>query len=70
MLLDGIFGTVCGSFGLLEAAVGEAWLSAVPVAGRRGLFGTDLCAASILTPGSGGGKGEIAMDVTEAEWAW
>jgi hypothetical protein len=24
MLLDGIFGTLCGSLGLLEAAAGEA----------------------------------------------
>jgi hypothetical protein len=70
MLLDGMLGTVCSSFGLLEAAAGEAWLSVVPVAGRRGLFGTDLSAASILMLGSGGGKGEIEMAVTEAEWAW
>jgi len=71
MLLDGIFGTVCDSLaGILEPAAGDAWLSEVPVAGRKGLFGTDLRAASALVVGSGGGKGEIAMEVTEAEWAW
>lgn len=70
MLLDGVFGTGWGSFGLLEAAAGEAGFSVVPVAGRRGLLGTDLGGASALMPGSGGGKGEIEMAVTEAEWAW
>jgi hypothetical protein len=70
MLLEGVFGTLFVSFGLLEAAAGDAWLSVVPVAGRRGLFGTDRRAPSALMVGSGGGKGEIEMAVTEAEWAW
>lgn len=70
MLLEGVFGRVFASFGLLEVAAGDAWLSVVPVAGRRGLFGTDLAAASVLMLGRGGGKGEIEMAVTEAEWAW
>jgi hypothetical protein len=70
MLLEGVFGTLLVSFGLLEAAAGDAWLSVVLVGGRRGLFGTDRRAPSILMVGSGGGNGEIEMAVTEAEWAW
>jgi len=70
MLLDGVFSTVGESFILLAAAAGEAWVSVVAVAGRRGLFGTDLRALSILILGSGGGNGEIETAVTEAEWAW
>jgi hypothetical protein len=68
-LLAGVFGITCGSFGLLEAAAGEAWLSFVPVAGRSGLLGTDLAADSDLPPGRGGGNGEMEIEVTDAEWA-
>jgi hypothetical protein len=71
ILFDGVFGTTCCSFGLREAAAGDAWLSEMLVAGRRGLFGTDFTAASGLAAvGRGGGNGEIETAVTDAEWAW
>lgn len=66
-----MLGTTGGSLGFLEAAAGGAMPSDVPVADRRGLPGTDLEAASPpLAVGSGGGKGEIETEVTEAECAW
>lgn len=69
MLLEGIFGTGCGSLGLLDAAAGVVCVSAMPVPGRRGLLGEDWEAGSAPTVGSGGGNGEIDMDVTDAAWA-
>lgn len=69
MLLDGMFGTTRCSR-LLGPALGAARFSDVPVAGRRGLLGTDLAAAPGTGLGRGGGKGDIEMEVTEAECAW
>lgn len=62
MSLDGVFGICMGSLERLEAAAGEAscdrgWLA-------RLADGTGIDNRS---EGSGGGYGEIDIDVTEAE---
>jgi len=69
-----VLGTALWSFGgFLDAAAGDARLSAVPVLGRSGLFvawEAIRAAVSALKVGSGGGYGEMDTPVTDAEWAW
>jgi len=73
MLFDGVFGTPGGSLGRLEVAAGVAWRSEAPDPGRKGLlsdWARARAAVSDLKLGNGGGKGDIEMLVTDAEWAW
>lgn len=66
--LEASFGSGAGSLILLDAAADEA-VSDCRDGGRAWVV-PGRNEASPLSLGSGGGKGDIEMLVTEAEWAW
>lgn len=74
MLLEGAFGTWGGSRGFLAVAAELGAVPGCPVSGRDKILApgplTLRNAASGCVGFRGGGKGDMEILVTEAEWAW
>lgn len=75
MSLEGVRGICCGSFCFLDAADDPVGCRADCL--ESGRAGDDVAADAVfafdtsgLSVGSGGGKGEIEIQVTDAECAW